>query len=88
MPVAAASEPSRYTPREETRVNPITFAYERLIEKLAAWVQTRLGVRAAMVLGSRARVDHPADEWSDLDKKLRRGELWTAKACCDSYMKR
>jgi predicted nucleotidyltransferase len=24
-------------------------------------------IRAAVVIGSRARVDHPADEWSDLD---------------------
>jgi hypothetical protein len=24
-------------------------------------------IRAAFIIGSRARADHPADEWSDLD---------------------
>ncbi len=42
-------------------------AYEQLIERLLAWAQDRPDIRAALVLGSRARTDRPADEWSDLD---------------------
>ena len=41
--------------------------YEQLIERFANWAQTQRDIRAAIVVGSRARVDHPADEWSDLD---------------------
>jgi len=48
-------------------VNQTTPAYEPLIEKFVAWAQTRLDIRAVIVLGSRARDDRPADEWSDLD---------------------
>lgn len=44
-----------------------TLAYEQLIERFVAWAQTRPDIRAAIVLGSRARVERPADEWSDLD---------------------
>lgn len=44
-----------------------TLAYEQLIERFVAWAQTRPDIRTAIVLGSRARVDRPADEWSDLD---------------------
>ena len=42
-------------------------AYERLIENLVAWANAQDDVRAAVVIGSRARSDHPADRWSDLD---------------------
>ena len=48
-------------------MNQTTFAYEQLIERFVAWAQTRPDICAAVVLGSRARVDGPADEWSDLD---------------------
>lgn len=41
--------------------------YALLTERLAAWVAAEADLRAALVLGSRARRDHPADEWSDLD---------------------
>jgi len=40
---------------------------EQLEERFVAWAQTRPDIRAAVVVGSRARVDHPADEWADLD---------------------
>jgi len=40
---------------------------EQLEQRFAAWAQTQPDIRAAMVVGSRARADHPADEWSDLD---------------------
>src|SRR5262245_36751765 len=45
----------------------ITTAYEQLIDGFVAWAQTQPDIRAAIVLGSRARTDRPADEWSDLD---------------------
>jgi aminoglycoside 6-adenylyltransferase len=32
-----------------------------------AWAQANDDVRAAFVVGSQARADHPADEWADLD---------------------
>ncbi len=48
-------------------MDPIAQAYERLIAKFIPWAEGREDVRAAAVIGSRARVDHPADEFSDLD---------------------
>ena len=42
-------------------------AYEQLIARFLAWAQARPDIRTALVLGSRARTDRPADEWSDLD---------------------
>ena len=42
-------------------------AYERLAERFSAWAQGEEDIRAVIVVGSRARTDHPADEWSDLD---------------------
>ncbi len=32
-----------------------------------AWAQANDDIRAAFVVGSQARTDHPADEWADLD---------------------
>lgn len=40
---------------------------EQLEARFAVWADRRPDIRAAIVLGSRARTDHPADEWSDLD---------------------
>lgn len=41
--------------------------YPILIERFSAWANNTPDVRAILMLGSRARLDHPADEWSDLD---------------------
>ncbi len=41
--------------------------FDDLIERFTQWANADEAVRAALVLGSRARQDHPADEWSDLD---------------------
>lgn len=38
-----------------------------MLERFISWAQAEEGIRAAFVFGSRARLDHPADEWSDLD---------------------
>ena len=42
-------------------------AYERLEQKFLTWAQGQENIRAAVIIGSRARTDHPADEWADLD---------------------
>jgi aminoglycoside 6-adenylyltransferase len=44
--------------------------YEPLIAKFIKWAQVQLDIRAAIVVGSQARIDHPADEWADLDLQL------------------
>ncbi len=42
--------------------------YREIIRKFTAWAEEQHNIRAAMVVGSRARTsDNPADEWSDLD---------------------
>ena len=41
--------------------------YTDLIDQFTNWTHAEEAVRAALILGSRARQDHPADEWSDLD---------------------
>lgn len=38
-----------------------------MIDLVAAWAGERLDVRAALLVGSRARTTEPADEWSDYD---------------------
>ena len=35
--------------------------------RVVAWGTSRRDVRAVIVIGSRARTDHPADEWADVD---------------------
>lgn len=44
--------------------------YEALIGRFVTWADTRPDVRAAFIVGSRARTTSPADEWSDLDAVL------------------
>lgn len=41
--------------------------YEQLVERFVKWAETRSDIREAIIVGSRARIDHPADEWADLD---------------------
>jgi len=48
-------------------MNEITQAYDALIARFVQWAQAEEDIRAAIVVGSRARADQPADEWSDLD---------------------
>ncbi len=42
-------------------------AYDQLINRFIQWAQREDNVRTAVVVGSRARLECPADEWSDLD---------------------
>jgi len=41
--------------------------YGSIVEKFRTWADSDSGVRAALIVGSQARTDVPADEWSDLD---------------------
>ncbi len=45
----------------------VSGSYEELIGKFVSWANACSDIRAAVILGSRARTDHPADEWADLD---------------------
>ena len=40
---------------------------QQLENRVIAWAESRPDIRAILVVGSRARRDFPADEWSDLD---------------------
>lgn len=40
-------------------------SYEQLIQRFVRWAETEENVRAAVIIGSRSRTDHPADEWAD-----------------------
>jgi aminoglycoside 6-adenylyltransferase len=42
-------------------------AFEAIIERFTDWANAEPTIQAAMVIGSRARTDHPADAWSDMD---------------------
>lgn len=41
--------------------------YENLIQRISTWANGATDVRMVMIVGSRARIDQPHDEWSDLD---------------------
>lgn len=41
--------------------------YKKMEETFTAWANTVEDIRAAFMVGSRARTNHPADEWSDMD---------------------
>lgn len=43
------------------------FTHETLLARVIAWAEQLDDIRAVMVIGSRARVDRPADQWSDMD---------------------
>lgn len=49
---------------------------DALQTRIVDWAATRDDIRAVMVAGSRARRDHPADSWSDLDLILYSSDVW------------
>lgn len=51
-------------------MSKINAAYDRLISNFVQWAQSEDNIRLAIMIGSRARIDHPADDWSDLDVLL------------------
>ena len=50
------------TPSDDTVV-----IMQQLENRIIAWAESQPDIRAILVIGSRARRDLPADEWSDLD---------------------
>jgi aminoglycoside 6-adenylyltransferase len=40
------------------------------VQRIARWARAREDIRGAILIGSRARTDHPADEFSDIDVLL------------------
>ncbi len=48
-------------------MDTIAQGYSQLIERLVDWARAEDNLRSAVIIGSRARADHPADQWSDLD---------------------
>ncbi|MBN1967232.1 MAG: aminoglycoside 6-adenylyltransferase [Anaerolineae bacterium] len=48
----------------------VAAGYDRLTARLTAWAEGEDNIRVVLVIGSRARSDHPADAWSDLDVLL------------------
>src|SRR5437016_3888081 len=48
--------------------SPRTMA--ELLERITTWAEGNPDIRAAFLVGSQARTDVPADEWSDLDIPL------------------
>ncbi len=45
----------------------ISLTYERLLQQFTEWARSQADIQAAFVVGSRARLNSPANEWSDLD---------------------
>jgi aminoglycoside 6-adenylyltransferase len=48
-------------------MNQTPLTYEQLEETFVPWAQQQPDIHAAIIVESRARVDHPSDQWSDLD---------------------
>lgn len=59
-----------HSERGRGALDRITQAFEDLIERIRGWAEAEGGIRLALVVGSRARTSHVADEWSDLDVVL------------------
>ncbi len=49
------------------RASRVAREYARLESGISEWAASTDEVRGVVVIGSRARTDHPADEWADLD---------------------
>ena len=52
---------------DEKLLHNVNTRMELLSAAIADWARERADVRAALVVGSQARLDVPADRWSDLD---------------------
>jgi len=47
--------------------NPPEDRYQTLCRRIVEWAKDQPTIQAVLLIGSRARLDHPADLWSDLD---------------------
>ena len=43
---------------------------DSLITRITEWAAAKENIRAVILVGSQARAEHPADEWSDADISL------------------
>jgi aminoglycoside 6-adenylyltransferase len=48
-------------------MNSSAEAYAVIERRFTAWAKSEADIRGAVAIGSRARQDHPADQWTDLD---------------------
>jgi aminoglycoside 6-adenylyltransferase len=55
------------SPGSKSLIDMISNPYAQIEQRFRAWALTQPLIEAVIVVGSRARSDHPADEWSDLD---------------------
>nr|MDO8132790.1 aminoglycoside 6-adenylyltransferase [Candidatus Njordarchaeum guaymaensis] len=53
--------------KRESKMSQIDASYQRLLKRFVEWAGACPDIRGAVIVGSRARVEHPADEWADLD---------------------
>ena len=51
-------------------MNPTPTSMAELLERIVWWAEAAPDIRAVLLIGSRTRIDRPADEWSDLDLVL------------------
>lgn len=52
---------------QQARVHQSASAYQPLMREFVQWPREQDSIGATVITGSRARTDHPEDEWSDLD---------------------
>jgi aminoglycoside 6-adenylyltransferase len=52
-------------------------------ERIIAWAEMQPNIRTILVVGSRARRDHPADEWADLDLQTFATDFGEYLSCTD-----
>ena len=45
----------------------LALTYDIIIKEFYKWAKNETDIRSVVITGSRARTDHPADKWSDLD---------------------
>lgn len=44
-----------------------TLTCEQIMNNFVQWAQEESDIRTVLIIGSRSREDHPADQWADLD---------------------
>jgi aminoglycoside 6-adenylyltransferase len=66
----------------------IARSFAEIERRFSQWAGQEENIRAASVIGSRARQDHPADEWSDLDILIfaRDAEIYRSDATWIEHM--
>jgi aminoglycoside 6-adenylyltransferase len=56
-----------HPPTTDPDPGEVAAGYARILDRFVSWAQAEDPIRGAVVIGSRARQDHPADVWADLD---------------------